>query len=199
MMFLFIGRRCAKTVINIINSLPYKCANGPFINKALTTVYYTKLAAVSLRCLEKKQQQIKSKNIKILHEKPTQIDKLWYQMTFNPSEETIVITACSLQHKCSYSHHNKREWVKTLLNNDIKTNITTKNSILPSHNPTENGQIVWYPSSLDVEGVICLKVVLFLFVIWVSVVTFHIFEEHAAKHAIDAESGNKFEDDYLAP
>ena len=73
MMFLFIGRRCAKTVINIINSLPYKCANGPFINKALTTVYYTKLAAVSLRCLEKKQQQIKSKNIKMLHKNPTKL------------------------------------------------------------------------------------------------------------------------------
>ena len=107
---IYFFRRCAKTIISLIYSLPYRCANGPFINIALTPVYFTKLAAVYLRCLEKQQQQIKSKNI-------------------------------------------------------------------------------------NVEGVICQGVVLFLFVIWVSVFTFHIFEDHAAKHDMDSKSGNKFKDD----
>ena len=64
---IYIFIRFAKTIINIIYSLPYRCSNGPFINIASTPVYYTKLAAVCVRCLEKKQQQIKIKNIKVLH------------------------------------------------------------------------------------------------------------------------------------
>ena len=79
------------------------------------------------------------KEHKNVAQKPNQINILCNQITFNPSEETITIIACSLQHKSSSHHHNQRERVKTLLNNNIKTNITTKNSILPSHNPTENG------------------------------------------------------------
>ena len=63
---IYFFRRCAKTIISLIYSLPYRCANGPFINIALTPVYFTKLAAVYLRCLEKQQQQIKSKNITLM-------------------------------------------------------------------------------------------------------------------------------------
>ena len=70
---IYFSRRCAKTIINIIYALPYRCEKGPFINMALTPVYYTKLAAVYLRCLEKKQQQIRSKNIKILHKNQTEL------------------------------------------------------------------------------------------------------------------------------
>ena len=105
------------------------------------------------------------KEHKNVAKKPNQINILCNQITFNPSEETITIIACRLQHKSSSHHHNKRERAKTQLNNNIKTNITTKNSILPSHSPTENGQTVWYPPSLNVEGVIRLGIVLFLFVI----------------------------------
>ena len=83
---IYFSRRCAKTIIKIIYALPYRCEKGPFINMALTPVYYTKLAAVYLRCLEKKQQQIRSKNIEILHKnqtelnrtKPSPIGSAWY-------------------------------------------------------------------------------------------------------------------------
>ena len=42
-------------------------------NIALTPVYFTKLAAVYFPCSEKKQQQIRSKNIKILHKNQTEL------------------------------------------------------------------------------------------------------------------------------
>ena len=138
------------------------------------------------------------KEHKNVAQKPNQINILCNQITFNPSEETITIIACRLQHKSSSQNHSKRERAKTQFNNNIKTNLSTKNSILPSHNQIENRQILWYPPSINVEDVICLGVVLFLFVIWVSVFTYYIFKDHATEHDADAKAGHKFEDDYVA-